>query len=182
MLVSGIPMHRIKETDPIQDTRTKIEPLAEARGPILDTATGLGYTAIEASKGARAVTTIELDPAALEIARLNPWSRRLFENERITQVIGDTFEEVRKLPSGTFGGIIHDPPTIQLAGELYSVELYRELRRVMRRGGTLFHYLGDPNSGQGVKVTQGAVKRLAEAGFSRLERHPEAFGVTVVAR
>src|SRR5690242_1638940 len=78
MLISGIPMHRIKGTNPYQDTLNKIKAIAPVRGDVLDTTTGLGYTAIEAAKTARHVTTVELDPMAQEIARQNPWSQALF--------------------------------------------------------------------------------------------------------
>ena len=50
MLISGIPMHRIKNTDPHQDTLQKIKAITPIVGRVLDTATGLGYTAIEAAK------------------------------------------------------------------------------------------------------------------------------------
>ena len=78
MLVSGIPMHRIKDTDPHRDTLEKIRAIKPVVGQVLDTATGLGYTAIEAARTAEHVTTIELDPAALKVCRLNPWSQELF--------------------------------------------------------------------------------------------------------
>ncbi|MBC8263507.1 MAG: spermine synthase, partial [Anaerolineales bacterium] len=91
MLISGIPMHRIKGADPYHDTLEKIRTVKPVVGRVLDTATGLGYTAIEAAKTADHVITIELDPAALEIARLNPWSRALFDNPKITQRIGDSY-------------------------------------------------------------------------------------------
>ena len=50
MLIAGFVMHRIKDIDPIQDTLRKIAALSPIVGRVLDTATGLGYTAIEASK------------------------------------------------------------------------------------------------------------------------------------
>ena len=53
MLISGIPMHRIKDTNPHQDTLNKIKAIAPVKGDVLDTTTGLGYTAIEAAKTAR---------------------------------------------------------------------------------------------------------------------------------
>ena len=62
MLISGIPMHRIKDTTPIEDTRAKIAAVGRLHGWILDTATGLGYTAILAAQTAEQVITIELDP------------------------------------------------------------------------------------------------------------------------
>ncbi len=44
MLVSGVPMHRIKGIDPLEDTRRKLQTIAPVVGRVLDTATGLGYT------------------------------------------------------------------------------------------------------------------------------------------
>jgi predicted methyltransferase len=177
MLISGIPMHRIKGIDPHQDTLRKIKTIAPIKGHVLDTATGLGYTAIQAAKTAEDVVTIELDPAALEIARLNPWSRALFENQNITHIVGDSFEEIGNFDSGAFARIIHDPPAFSLAGDLYSGEFYRELYRVLGRGGRLFHYIGDLASKSGRVVARGAMRRLGEAGFSKVVRRPEAFGL-----
>jgi predicted methyltransferase len=177
MLVSGIPMHRIKGIDPHQDTLRKIKTIAPIKGHVLDTATGLGYTAIQAAKTAERVITVELDPAALEIARINPWSRELFENPKITQIVGDSFEEIGNFESETFSRVIHDPPAFSLAGDLYSGEFYGELFRVLGRGGRLFHYIGDLGSKSGRSVARGVIRRLGEAGFSRVVRRPEAFGL-----
>ncbi|MGW8250516.1 MAG: class I SAM-dependent methyltransferase, partial [Anaerolineales bacterium] len=102
MLISGIPMHRIKDIDPHQDTLEKIKAVSPVLGHVLDTATGLGYTAIEASRTAQHVTTIEVESAAMEIARLNPWSRELFDNPSITQRIGDSFDVVERLLESSF--------------------------------------------------------------------------------
>jgi predicted methyltransferase len=177
MLVSGIPMHRIKGIDPHQDTLRKIKTIAPIRGRVLDTATGLGYTAIQAAKTADQVITVELDPAALEIARLNPWSGPLFEKPKITQIIGDSFEEIQNFESGSFARIIHDPPVLSLAGDLYSGQFYGQLFRVLGRGGRLFHYIGDLDSKSGRTTTKGVIRRLQEAGFPQVLRRPEAFGV-----
>lgn len=177
ILISGIPMHRIKGTDPHQDTLTKIRSIRPITGRLLDTCTGLGYTAIEAAKTAKAVVTIELDPTVLEVARLNPWSQQLFQQPRIQQIVGDAFEEVQAFEDGGFSRIIHDPPTFSLAGELYSGEFYRDLFRVLAPRGRLFHYIGDLESRSGRNVVKGVTRRLQEAGFSRVARRPEAFGV-----
>src|SRR2546421_4943195 len=85
MLIAGFTMHRIVDIDPMQDTLKKIATISPLVGRVLDTATGLGYTAIEAARTAEQVVTIELDPAAQEIAKLNPWSRELFNNPKIIQ-------------------------------------------------------------------------------------------------
>ncbi len=177
LLVSGIAMHRIKGTEPRADTLTKVRAIGPVGGSVLDTATGLGYTATEAARTAERVVTIELDPAVLEVARLNPWSRGLFGNLRIEQLVGDSAELVSALGSGTFSRVIHDPPTMSLAGQLYSREFYAELCRVLRPNGRLFHYVGDPESRSGSSVTRGVVRRLLEAGFTRIVRRPEAFGL-----
>lgn len=177
MLISGVQMHRTKGMDPWGDTLNKARAAAPLIGPVLDTATGLGYTAIVAAQTATSVVTVELDPAALEIARLNPWSRRLFDDPKITQRLGDGFDIVREFPAGSFSRVVHDPPAFSLAGQLYSAEFYRQLHRVLGRGGRVFHYLGNAQSGSGHRVTKGAVQRLQEAGFRRVVSHPEAFGV-----
>jgi predicted methyltransferase len=177
MLIAGFVMHRIKDIDPMQDTRRKIAAIAPVSGRVLDTATGLGYTAIEAAKTADEVVTIELDPGAQEIARLNPWSRALFDTPNIHQVMGDAFEVVQSFDDESFARIIHDPPTFSLAGELYSGAFYRQLYRMLKRGGRLFHYIGDPNSKASGGITKGALRRLQEAGFTRVVRKAEAYGV-----
>ena len=181
MLVSGVPMHRIKDTDPWRDTLAKTKTIAPLTGRVLDTATGLGYTAIVASETASEVVTIELDPAGLEIARQNPWSRELFERPTIQQLIGDAADMLPTLADASFARILHDPPQLSLAGHLYSEDFYRELRRVLARGGRLFHYIGDPNSPFGSRTTSGVMRRLHDAGFRRVVRRPEAFGVVAYA-
>lgn len=177
LLVSGIPMHRIQGTDPHRDTLSKIRTVAPVKGRVLDTCTGLGYTAIEAARTAEQVVTVELDPAVLEVAGLNPWSRALFGNPRIDQIVGDSFEEVQAFADGSFARIVHDPPMFSLAGELYSGEVYRQLFRVLGRKGRLYHYIGDLSSRSGRNVVRGVVRRLQDAGFARVVRRPEAFGV-----
>jgi predicted methyltransferase len=180
MLVSGIPMHRIKDTDPHQDTLEKIRAIKPMVGQVLDTATGLGYTAIEAARTAEHVTTIELDPAALKVCRLNPWSQELFDNPKISQVIGDSFDVVGEMEEKCFTRVIHDPPAFSLAGDLYSGEFYRELYRVMRNRSQLFHYIGDPESKSGRSHTLGVIRRLELVGFRQVNRAPRAFGVVAV--
>jgi len=177
MLIAGFVMHRIKDIDPMQDTLRKIAAISPIVARVLDTATGLGYTAIEAAKTADEVVTIELDPGVQEIARLNPWSQALFYTPKIRQIMGEAYEVVQTFEDGSFSRIIHDPPTFSLAGELYSGAFYQQLFRVLKRGGRLFHYIGDPNSKASGGITKGALKRLQEAGFARVVRKPEAYGV-----
>jgi uncharacterized protein len=176
-LVAGFPMHRIKDTDPYKDTRAKIAAISPLTGRVLDTTTGLGYTAIEAARTAEHVTTIELDSAAIEVARMNPWSRELFDNPRISLIIGDAYECIASFADGSFQRVLHDPPSFSLAGELYSEAFYRQIFRVLTPKGRLFHYIGDPDSSLGKRITAGVLRRLNAAGFGRVERYPAAYGV-----
>lgn len=177
LLISGILMHRIQGITPDRDTLSKVRTIAPLTGRVLDTCTGLGYTAIEAAKTAEQVVTIELDPAVLEVARFNPWSRALFDNPRIEQIVGDSFDVVSEFEDGAFSRILHDPPTFSLAGDLYSGEFYRHLYRLLKPKGRLFHYVGDLESRLGRNVVRGVVRRLQEVGFTRVVRRSEAFGV-----
>lgn len=177
MLVSGIPMHRIKGITPWEDTAHKIRAFGRVGGQVLDTATGLGYTAIRAAEHAERVVTVELDPAAQSIARQNPWSQALFENPKIHQEMGDSSEMIETFLDGFFSGVIHDPPMFSLAGDLYALDFYRQVHRVLKPRGVMFHYIGNPESKSGGSVTRGVMDRLARAGFSRVLLRPQAFGV-----
>jgi predicted methyltransferase len=64
-----------------------------------------------------------------------------------------------------------------MAGELYSTSFYRQMLRVLRPTGRLYHYIGNPTSKSGRSVTRGAMRRLHEAGFRRIKRYPAAFGL-----
>ena len=180
MLVSGIPMHRIKGTTPELDTHEKLKAAGKPHGAALDTCTGLGYTAIAAARTASRVMTIELDPAVLQLARLNPWSGQLFDNPRIEQRLGDSSEVLKQLGEEVFTWVLHDPPMLALAGDLYGIEFYRQLFRILRPGGRLFHYIGDPDSTSGARVTRGVIQRLEQGGFHNIQRRPRAFGITAL--
>jgi hypothetical protein len=178
MLLSGLPMHRIKDTDPHKDTLSKIRATGIRGGSVLDTATGLGYTAIEAAKLAEHVVTIEIDPAAQDICRQNPWSQALFNSARIEQIIGDSYDVVSTFEDARFHRVLHDPPAFSIDGDLYSEAIYREFFRILKPAGRLFHYIGDPDSKSGSRIARGVVERLKRAGFRSVDTHPEAFGVT----
>jgi hypothetical protein len=111
------------------------------------------------------------------VARLNPWSRPLFDHPRITQVLGDSFDRVQDFEDASFERIVHDPPVLALAGDLYSGEFYRHLHRLLARRGRLYHYVGDPDSRSGRNVTRGVIRRLQEAGFRKVIARRRAFGL-----
>jgi predicted methyltransferase len=168
--ISGIHMHRIKEVDPKTDTELKIKSLGKIYGKVLDICTGLGYTAILAAKkkSVEKVVTIEKDENVINIARQNEFSKELFENQKIELIIGDAFEVVNNFNNGSFNFIIHDPPRFSLAPELYSQDFYNQLFRVLKKGGKMFHYTGEPGKLYGKNFIQGIAKRLLLAGLEKL--------------
>lgn len=180
-VVAGFAMHRVVDTTPLADTQAKIRALGKPRGRALDTATGLGYTAIELARTCTEVVTVERDPAAIALARRNPWSVELFESPNIERIVGDATEVVKSFAAREFALVLHDPPAVQLGGELYAGTFYAELKRVLKPGGRLFHYVGDPRSGAGGRAVRGVTRRLAEAGFVDVRADPRAFGVTARA-
>ncbi len=177
LLISGFLMHRIRDVAPDEGAARMVRALGKVRGRVLDTTSGLGYAAIAAARTASEVVTIEVEPVVRELARRNPWSRELFESRNIVLCDGDSQELVPSLEPGSFGAIVHDPPAINLAGELYSRAFYSALYRLLQRGGKLFHYIGDAESSSGARTTRGVVKRLREAGFSRVTVDQDSFGV-----
>jgi len=177
LLLSGVTMHRIKGIDPVEDTERKVGTIAPVRGKVLDTCTGLGYTAIAAAQCADRVTTIELDPVVLDLAKLNPWSQELFNNPKIDQLVGDSAQLIEGMADLSVDSILHDPPMIMLAGEMFSTALYEQFLRVLRVGGRLFHYVGDPETHGGSRTTRSVTERLHRVGFRQVQPCPEAFGV-----
>jgi predicted methyltransferase len=166
------------EVTPEADARSKVAAVRPVRGRVLDTAMGLGYTAIAAARTADSVCTFEIDPAVVILAYINPWSRPLFDaGSRITQRLGDVSEAIGELPAGAFDVVVHDPPTVALGGDMYSGAFYVQLARVLRRRGRLYHYIGDTRSAYGRRVLPGVIRRLREAGFTDVRVVPEAVGL-----
>ena len=180
--IDGIRMHRTKETTPDMDTGRKLDSLRLRGGAVLDTCTGLGYTAIEAARrGASHVVTVELEMSVLLIARMNPWSRGLWTLRGVHKLLGDSFHVTDGLPERFFDYVVHDPPRHSHAGHLYGGEFYRKLWRLMKPGGRLFHYTGEPGSRyRGVDLGRGVASRLREAGFVGLSYHDDVMGFTAV--
>ena len=169
--------------NPTVDTSHKIASLPLHRdATVLDTCCGLGYTSIEAARKGCKVTTIEYDPLSLELCHYNPWSRALFEQGSITVEVGDACELVRHMPSGSFSFVVHDPPARNLCStDLYGLDFYRELRRVLKTNGQLYHYIGNPTSKESGKLFAGIISRLGEAGFASIKKADSAFGLVASA-
>ncbi len=180
--INGIHMHRIKDIDPWSDAYQKVRVLGVKRGErILDTCMGLGYTAIHSlRRGAGELYTFEIDENVLWIAEHNPWSRKLGD-PRVRIVKGDIVELIKKIPDEYFNKIIHDPPRYSpRTGDLYGEEFYRELYRVLRPGGRLFHYTGEPRRHGSPSIVKGVGERLRRAGFYQVRFIPSVQGYIAV--
>ncbi|MFZ8783229.1 MAG: class I SAM-dependent methyltransferase [Desulfurococcaceae archaeon] len=180
--INGIHMHRITGIDPWRDTLLKVRATGVSRGHVvLDTCMGLGYTAIASlRRGASLVYTFEIDENVVWIAQRNPWSRAL-ESGIIRKFLGDVTDLVTELPDEFFDRAIHDPPRFSKStGDLYSLEFYRELYRVLKKRGVLFHYTGEPRRHGSPSILKGIKRRLEEAGFRVLRFDESAQGFTAV--
>lgn len=168
--IDGVRMHQTARKTPLQDASDKAAALGVRKGSIvLDVCTGLGYSAIACTKaGAEKVCTIEKDESVLEIAKQNPFSKELFSNPKIEIINNDAVEALPDFPDGFFDCILHDPPRLSHAGELYSLEFYKQLYRILKKGGRLFHYTGTPGAARGKNIPKGVKQRLMEAGFEKI--------------
>ncbi len=180
--INGIRMHRVKDTTPDRSVKRIFNFIPISKwDKVLDICTGLGYTAQEAARRGAEVTTIELDENVLELSRINPWSRdfwKFVDLRRIRIILGDAYQVIGDLPDNEFTRIIHDPPRFALAGELYSLDFYRQLYRVSKPDAILFHYTGNPGEKFRRKsVTKGVIERLREAGWIDVKRVLEIQGV-----
>lgn len=179
--ISGVKMHISKGTDPFKSASEMAAQAVRKGDKVLDCCSGLGYAAIAAHRlGANEVLTIELSPEVMGLRAQNPWSKDL-GNEGIVQRQGSSFELITALPAMSFNCVIHDPPRFSLAGELYSEEFYREIFRVLRRDGRLFHYTGNPHViKKGSSFVDGVIRRLKAAGFKNVEKVEHLMGVRAV--
>jgi len=167
--INGIQMHRTVGIDPWEDAKAKVRVLGKVKGcRVLETGTGLGYsTSHLARSGASIIVSIEKDLNVLEIASHNPWSRML-NSPRIKIIVGDAYKLLQSLCSECFEKIFHDPPRINVAEELYSSEFYKEIYRVLKSGGAIFHYTGEPGKHSNISYLKGIKRRLEEAGFYKV--------------
>ena len=168
--IDGIKMLPTARISPYEDARKKVELVQPAGKSILDTCAGLGYFAAWClAGGARHVLSFEKNPDVLWLRSLNPWSPAA--GGALELRAGDVSEQIHDLPSASVDAILHDPPRFGIAGELYAEAFYRELARVLKPRGVLFHYTGTPNKlTSGRDVPREVARRLQDVGFqARLE-------------
>ncbi len=177
--LSATPMHRFKTISPKLSAELMVGGISPIRGNVLDTCCGLGYTSILSAHapGCDEVTVFEIDENVIRIAEYNPYSEELFTNSKIKLHKKSVFEGIKELEKNSFDRIIHDPPTISFAKELYSDEFYKELFRVLKKGGILYHYCPNPGKTKGTEYYPTMIKMLSRNGFSDCVHNPKSSGV-----
>ncbi len=168
--IDGIKMLPTAKTSPVDDARRKVALVQPAGKTVLDTCGGLGYFAaccLEA--GAARIISFEKNADVLWLRTLNPWSPdpdAPASGGRLQLAHADVSVAITQVPDASVDALLHDPPRFGIAGELYSQAFYDQLARVLRRGGTLFHYTGSPNKlTSGRDVPREVARRLEKAGF-----------------
>lgn len=168
--IDGIKMLPTAKASPLDDARRKVA-LVEPRGKVvLDTCGGLGYFAaccLEA--GAARIHSFEKNADVLWLRTLNPWSPdpdAPASGGRLQLAHADVSQAIAQIADASVDAALHDPPRFGIAGELYAQAFYDQLARVLRRGGRLFHYTGNPNKlTSGRDVPREVARRLEKAGF-----------------
>lgn len=177
--ISGVKMHISKGINPFASAGQMARQVVRPGHRVLDTCSGLGYAASTAlDLGAREVISVERSGTVMALRAKNPWSQRIF-GDNVTLIHADIFDYIKTLEAESFDAIIHDPPRFSLAGDLYGEGFYRELFRVLKKRGGLFHYTGNPHKiKRGSSFVEQAIRRLKAAGFSKVTQNEELMGVT----
>lgn len=177
--ISGVKMHISKGVNPFESAGRMAAQVVKKGDRVLDTCSGLGYAASAALRlGAREVVSVERSATVMALRQKNPWSQGIF-GAGIQLVHADIDDYIRELAPESFDSVIHDPPRFSLAGELYGERFYREIYRVLKRRGALFHYTGNPHVvKRGSSFVDQAAQRLRTAGFTKVVKVAELMGVT----
>ena len=174
--IGGIKMLVSERISPYADAEQKVRLIAPRGKTVLDTCGGLGYFALWCLRGgARRVLSFEKSPDVLWLRSQNPWSPGNAPMPATATATATSLELVRAdvtvaiaaLSSASVDAILHDPPRISIAGELYAQAFYAQLARVLRPQGRLFHYTGAPQrASHGRNLAREVTRRLSRAGFA----------------
>lgn len=174
LFINGSMMHTVSVSKPTEEGKLKVDSLGIKNGDIiLDTCFGLGYSSIELLKrGASYVYSYEISESVIEIAKVNPWSSVAFQDKRLILKHDNVTKAIQEFNENYFDNILHDPPNIKMAGGLYSLRFYKEIYRVLKFGGKLYHFIGGGRIPREYKVnyTKGVINRLSEAGFKNIKK------------
>jgi predicted methyltransferase len=125
-----------------------------------------------AAATAKRVITVENDPHVLQVQAWNPWSRALVA-PNIEQIHDDITVYVSAFKDNAFDTIILDGGTPRSSGNFFSQAHYDQIRRVLKKNGTLYHYLPDHGVQRGRDFPAEVIARLKKAGFKTVKRFKE---------
>lgn len=184
LLIDGVLMHRVKDIDPIEDASMKAELCARKGIDMLEICTGLGYSTIAClRRDVRSIITIEMNHHVIELSKLNPWSRELHSDMRVSIIQGDAVERIEEFDTKSFHAVLHDPPRFSMASELYTAEFYAQIYRVLKPRGVLYHYVGAPGGKhRKIDLQKGVIQRLRNVGFEQVMRNKPTLGVVAKKR
>jgi len=184
IMLSSVPMHRFKTISPKTSAQLMVNEISPIKGLVLDCCCGLGYTAIIESneKNCEKIITFEKDEHVLEMATYNPFSDELFTNKKINLIKESVVEGVKKIENNSIDRILHDPPTTSFGKELFSLDFYFELYRVLKSGGILYHYCPNPGKTKGTEYWPTIQKMLIKSGFKEAEYHKESSGIRAIKK
>ena len=165
LTVSATPFHKKTFLDYIERSKLK--------GNVLDGGTGLGYSAIIASKTADKVMTVEWDSNILLMGTYNPYSSELFTTDKIQIIEDDITEYVSKCENNLFDNLIQDGGMPKSSGTFFSSNYASELYRVLKHKGKLVFYLPQHGKTKGRDFGAEQIRRLVNSGFKVLERNIE---------
>lgn len=117
-----------------------LHPGSEKKVLVMGGGDGLAVRDVLKCNGVKSVTLVELDPLMISLARNNPSFKRInrdsLNDSRVRVIIGDAFMYLRKT-SETYDVIIADfpDPHDESISKLYSVELFRMVKRTLRGNG-----------------------------------------------
>ncbi|MGC8648907.1 MAG: MnmC family methyltransferase [Candidatus Micrarchaeia archaeon] len=174
LFINGSVMHAVSVSKPTEEGEIKANMLGEVKNNIiLDTCFGLGYSSIRLlDRGAKYIYSYEISESVIKIAKINPWSRKAFEDNRLSLKNKDIKKDISELKNEYFDKILHDPPNVKIDGDLYSLNFYKELYRILKPKGILYHFVGGGRIPREYKVDylKGVVNRLAYAGFKNIKK------------
>jgi predicted methyltransferase len=163
--IDGIKMLPSEAISPYADAQRKVKLIRPKGKIVLDCCGGLGYFAAWClTEGASRILSFEKNPEVLWLRSKNPWSPA--EDERLTLSHADISAAIQHLAPASVDAALHDPPRFSIAGELYAEAFYRQLARVLKPRGLLFHYTGSPQAVSRRRDLAGEVSiRLEACGF-----------------
>ncbi len=160
--IDGIRMHVFYYKSPFKYAQAVVKHMnISKKDYVLETCFGQGYITRLLRTN---VVAYEKNKGVLEIAKLNPYSSYLFNKENVHIVNEDIFN----LKQYGFTKIIHDPPSIRVAPELYSPEFYKLLFKHSAKHTLLYHYIGNTYKKRFNTFKERIIENLFKSGWRLL--------------